>query len=81
MKSTHVSQVIAARPSAVYDFAANPDNLPRWAAGLISEMYTGIAQLMNPTPKPLRPRPTRNMAMSTDPAWIAAEMIHRIAIN
>lgn len=34
MKSTHVSQVIAAPASRVYDFAANPDNLPRWAAGL-----------------------------------------------
>ena len=34
MKSTHVSQVIAAPAGRVYDFAANPDNLPRWAAGL-----------------------------------------------
>lgn len=34
MKSTHVSQVIGAPANRVYDFAANPDNLPRWAAGL-----------------------------------------------
>lgn len=34
MRSRHVSQVIAAPPTAVYDYAANPDNLPKWAAGL-----------------------------------------------
>ena len=34
MKPTHVSQVIGAPANRVYDFAANPDNLPRWAAGL-----------------------------------------------
>ena len=26
--------MIAASPPAVYEFAANPENLPRWAAGL-----------------------------------------------
>ncbi len=34
MRSWHVSRVIAASPEAVYEFAADPDNLPRWAAGL-----------------------------------------------
>ena len=34
MHSRHVSRVIAAPPRSVYDFAANPDNLARWAAGL-----------------------------------------------
>jgi uncharacterized protein YndB with AHSA1/START domain len=34
MKSQHVSRVIAATPQAVYAFAADVDNLPRWAAGL-----------------------------------------------
>ncbi|MCR6493603.1 SRPBCC family protein [Cellulomonas sp. P24] len=34
MRSRHVSRVIAASPEAVYAFASNPDNLPRWAAGL-----------------------------------------------
>ncbi|HJE89567.1 MAG TPA: SRPBCC family protein [Dietzia timorensis] len=34
MKSAHVSQVIGAPANRVYDFAAHPDNLPRWAAGL-----------------------------------------------
>jgi hypothetical protein len=34
MQSRHVSRVISASPQSVYDFAANPDNLPRWASGL-----------------------------------------------
>jgi len=28
MRSIHISQVIAAAPHAVYDFVADPDNLP-----------------------------------------------------
>ena len=36
MRSRHVSRVVAASPSAVYDIASDPDNLPRWAAGLAS---------------------------------------------
>lgn len=36
MQSRHVSCVIAAPPEAVHAFAADPDNLPRWAAGLAS---------------------------------------------
>jgi hypothetical protein len=34
IRSRHVSQVIECPPERVYEFAANPDNLPRWAAGL-----------------------------------------------
>ena len=34
MESTHVSKIIGAPAGLVYDFAADPDNLPRWAAGL-----------------------------------------------
>jgi len=34
VNSRHVSRVVSAPPAAVYAFAANPDNLPRWAAGL-----------------------------------------------
>jgi hypothetical protein len=34
MHSRHISRVIAASPESVYDFAANPDNLALWAAGL-----------------------------------------------
>ncbi|GAB90473.1 SRPBCC family protein [Gordonia rhizosphera] len=33
-RSRHLSVVIAASPDAVYRFAADPDNLPRWATGL-----------------------------------------------
>ena len=29
-----MSRVIAAPPQAVYEFASNPDNLPKWATGL-----------------------------------------------
>lgn len=34
MESRHVSAVIAAEPDVVYAFAADPENLPRWASGL-----------------------------------------------
>ncbi|WP_153503673.1 SRPBCC family protein [Cumulibacter manganitolerans] len=34
MRSRHLSCVVAASPEAVYRYAADPDNLPRWAAGL-----------------------------------------------
>ncbi len=34
MRSRHVSRVIAASPSTVYAFVADPGNLPTWAAGL-----------------------------------------------
>lgn len=34
MRSHHVSRVIQASPEAVYEYASNVDNLPRWAAGL-----------------------------------------------
>lgn len=34
MNSHHVSRVIAAQASTVYAFAADPDNLPKWASGL-----------------------------------------------
>lgn len=34
MRSRHLSTVIEASPESVYAFASNPDNLPKWAAGL-----------------------------------------------
>lgn len=34
MVSRHISTVIRASRDAVYDFARDPANLPRWAAGL-----------------------------------------------
>jgi uncharacterized protein YndB with AHSA1/START domain len=36
MLSRHLSVVVRRPPSEVYDFAVDPDNLPRWAAGLAS---------------------------------------------
>ena len=38
--SRHVSQVIGCTPDEVYEFAANPANLPRWAAGLANSAVT-----------------------------------------
>lgn len=40
MLSRHVSQVIRRPPADVYAFAADPDNLPRWAAGLAAAEVT-----------------------------------------
>lgn len=40
MRSHHVSQVIHRDPAAVYAYAADPDNLPRWAAGLARSEIT-----------------------------------------
>lgn len=34
MASTHIGVVVRASPDAVYGFARDPANLPRWAAGL-----------------------------------------------
>lgn len=34
MRSEHVSRVIRAPAEAVYEFASDVENLPRWAAGL-----------------------------------------------
>lgn len=34
MKSRHLSTVIATSPHDVYAFAGDPENLPKWAAGL-----------------------------------------------
>ena len=36
----HVSITIARRPAEVYEFASNPRNLPRWAAGLARSEVT-----------------------------------------
>ena len=36
MRSRHVSTVIGVSADLVYDFVADPDNLPKWAAGLAS---------------------------------------------
>ncbi|MGH9749242.1 MAG: SRPBCC family protein [Candidatus Polarisedimenticolia bacterium] len=36
----HISIYIARRPAAVYEFASDPRNLPRWAAGLARSEVT-----------------------------------------
>ncbi len=40
MRSVHLSVVVRRRADEVYDFAADPDNLPRWAAGLAQSELT-----------------------------------------
>jgi uncharacterized protein YndB with AHSA1/START domain len=40
MRSRHVSVVVHRPPSEVYEFAVEPDNLARWAAGLASSEVT-----------------------------------------
>lgn len=40
MRSRHVSVVVRRPPDEVYAYAAEPDNLPRWAAGLASSEVT-----------------------------------------
>ena len=40
--SRHVSQVIHADPSAVYEFASDLENLPRWASGLAASPVTRV---------------------------------------
>ncbi|WP_026003662.1 SRPBCC family protein [Rhodococcus sp. R1101] len=34
VRSRHVARVVRCAPRRVYEFAADPDNLPQWAAGL-----------------------------------------------
>lgn len=38
--SRHVARVIRRTPAEVYEFAANPANLPKWAAGLANSPVT-----------------------------------------
>lgn len=40
MQSRHVSTVIHRSPQDVYSYAADPDNLPAWAAGLTDAPIT-----------------------------------------
>lgn len=45
-RSRHVSTVIAASPDDVYAYAADPDNLPTWAAGLAAAQVTREGDLL-----------------------------------
>jgi uncharacterized membrane protein len=38
--SLHISVAINCPPSKVYDFASNPNNLPKWASGLSGSIKT-----------------------------------------
>ena len=40
MQSRHVSTIIRRSPEDVYEYAVDPDNLPRWAAGLTDAPIT-----------------------------------------
>lgn len=40
LRNRHLSQVIAASPETVYEFASNPENLREWAAGLAQSDVT-----------------------------------------
>jgi len=40
--SRHVSQWVDASSDVVYAYAADPDNLPRWAAGLADPKLVGV---------------------------------------
>lgn len=44
MKSRQISVSIAASPATVYEFASNPMNLPKWAAGLAGAVKVEFAE-------------------------------------
>jgi uncharacterized protein YndB with AHSA1/START domain len=49
-ESHHVSVAIARSPADVYAFAANPANLPRWAAGLTGSIANVDGRWLAETP-------------------------------
>jgi hypothetical protein len=46
MRSRHLSTIIHCSPERVYTFAANPDNLTKWAAGLVQSEVTRDGELL-----------------------------------
>jgi hypothetical protein len=46
MRSRHLSTVIHCSPETVYAFAANPENLTAWAAGLVQSKVTRDGELL-----------------------------------
>ena len=44
MNSRQISVSIAASPAVVYEFASNPANLPKWAAGLTKSAKVEFAE-------------------------------------
>lgn len=47
MSSRHLSVIIHCSPERVYTFAANPDNLSNWAAGLVQSKVTRDGELLH----------------------------------
>ena len=43
-RADKLSVLIAASPAAVYEFASNPINLPKWAAGLAGAVKIEFAE-------------------------------------
>ncbi|MEE3853530.1 SRPBCC family protein [Gordonia sp. LSe1-13] len=50
MRSRHISVVIPAAPSVVYEYASAPENLPAWAAGLASGVTRDGDSLITQSP-------------------------------
>jgi hypothetical protein len=46
MRSIHVSVVVHAAPETVYDYAAAPEHLPTWAAGLAESEVTREGEVL-----------------------------------
>lgn len=46
MRTRHLSTIIHCSPARVYKFAANPDNLTKWAAGLVQSKVTHDGELL-----------------------------------
>jgi hypothetical protein len=46
MRSHHLSTVIHCSPESVYTFAACPENLAKWAAGLVQSKLTRDGELL-----------------------------------
>lgn len=46
MRSRHLSTVIRCSPERVYAFAAHPENLTKWAAGLVQSKVTHDGELL-----------------------------------
>ena len=46
MRSRHLSTIIRCAPDRVYRFASNPENLTKWAAGLVQSKVTRDGELL-----------------------------------
>lgn len=46
MKSRHLSRVSSTSPELVHEFASYPDNLPKWAAGLVRTEVVRVGDVL-----------------------------------